>query len=120
MTKTHGPIRRYLCGGTYVAAGLAMAISGAIGLEPAATLEPCSNCRAAWLSLVLGGAVIRTFPPAKPPRRNRWNPGPGGERPPTRIPRLASFRLKGAVRLSLPHPGRPRLPPSLSPNPPSA
>ena len=117
MTKTHGPIRRYLCGGTYVAAGLAMAISGAIGLygsHPGALLELPGGLVVA----VLGGAVIRECRRQSRLDVTAGTPVPAGERPPTRIPRLASS--EGGVRLSLPHPGRPRLPPSLSPNPPSA
>jgi len=58
MTDTPNPIHRYLCGGVYVVAGLAMAISGATGLygnQPGALLELPGGLVVA----VLGGAVIR-------------------------------------------------------------
>ncbi len=58
MTDTPNPIHRYLCGGVYVVAGLAMATSGAAGLygnNPGALLELPGGLVVA----VLGSAVIR-------------------------------------------------------------
>jgi hypothetical protein len=58
MTDTPNPIHRYLCGGVYVVAGLAMATSGATGLygnQPGALLELPGGLVVA----VLGSAVIR-------------------------------------------------------------
>jgi hypothetical protein len=58
MTETRGPIQRYLCGGVYVAAGFAMAISAANGLygdRPETLLQFVGGLAVA----IAGGAVVR-------------------------------------------------------------
>ena len=98
MTDTPGPFHHYLCSGMYVAAGLAMASSGAMGL--------CGDNPGAFLALpgglvvaALGSAVIRECRRQGLLDATVGTPVPAVERRPTATMRRSHSRLFGSLSL---------------------
>jgi hypothetical protein len=108
MTDTPGPFRRYLCGVMYVAAGVAMASAGAMGLyadTPGALLILLGGLAVA----IAGSAVIRECRRQGHLDANVGTPVPAVERPTATSQRSCGEPLTaadfGAFRI-----GRDRIP----------
>jgi hypothetical protein len=114
MTETRGPIQRYLCGGMYVAAGFAMAISAANGLyghRPETILQLVGGLAVA----IAGGAVVRECRRQGQLDATIGNPAPATDRPVATV-LMRGTSVEDATFRSLAEPVGLHLPASLSPD----